>query len=1034
MVTLVDTATRGGGDVKTAAIAYLRTNLVPKISANVFFFALALLFLFIFALWRFLRWCCNVVCCSASCDARRSKNDPYELLFTGRMTAHKMLMFLAGLAAVVLYIYGMAGTSKTVVQDAFTTLDSLDTYLTGATGHLNDLVAAVGGINVIIDDLQAIVRNDIDPTGIKANITVATTFLTTASPAALAAALTALDPRINTDLTGALSTLSTRLAGVAPASMLVTALAAAAGAEAGAAAMTAALADVDAKIATMPAADGVTDPGTSQADVAAVATSILSAAPGMAGAWATSLDAISAAVTALDGLQTAANNPLTAVDAAVGAVATIVGQLMGSDIPTLSAEVATISGLWTTAQPALDGLVAQLQHINTTVLQLTAPMQTALDDVAGATTALASFFSTAPTPSSIASTLATTTAASLALPAGTAALRAGLVAQAAALDGAQFNATPALSDGDVIKSWVTAAKAAISASSGGEWGTMLAARSAYLATPNAANYQTFRNAAAAYSAAGATTAMRSKLGEQDSAPCAADDYASASAPIAGAAAAAYAAFPGFVTTAQAAVAGVPSLGGFASTVSGLTLPAATVFDAPVAALDAIEGAVVAGGDAVKGQVTSALATFSGAVGTLESQVLGQLDSIQGDIRPLALRVDTMRYQGSMVLYALPILMVLAIMLCALLANFHFGTNFAVLLLLILLVLGFLLGAVVAVVLAVLGDVCPAVEPVLMSKVPANMAPLASYYLEGVGGNSSVKEVLNAAGLVDVDAVLAQVIDGQGDVVADITADYTFRPGPTAVLLRINATVDDAIGAVDDLLAAASYDQVVPLYAGIKGLLCCSIPDSFSSMWTALTIGGMSAWFLVLLAFFFVGKLDRLPRTDCCGCTCHTRTKYAGTVAPGPMRQAGLGGWLGERGVSPAPHPAHPGPGGVSIPIPPHTGWEDGTVVAELVVRTPGSGPKPGKAGEPIPARAPVNVPKTKKAFCKGCKKHMTMKVTQYKTGKASLYAQGKRRYDRKQSGFGGQTKPVFHKKAKTTKKIRCKHFEIGGDKKTKGAY
>ena len=55
---------------------------------------------------------------------------------------------------------------------------------------------------------------------------------------------------------------------------------------------------------------------------------------------------------------------------------------------------------------------------------------------------------------------------------------------------------------------------------------------------------------------------------------------------------------------------------------------------------------------------------------------------------------------------------------------------------------------------------------------------------------------------------------------------------------------------------------------------------------------------------------------------------------------------------------------------------------------------------------------------------------------------GKRRYDRKQSGYGGQTKPVFHKKAKTTKKIvlrlqcatckfthmhpikRCKHFEV----------
>jgi len=63
------------------------------------------------------------------------------------------------------------------------------------------------------------------------------------------------------------------------------------------------------------------------------------------------------------------------------------------------------------------------------------------------------------------------------------------------------------------------------------------------------------------------------------------------------------------------------------------------------------------------------------------------------------------------------------------------------------------------------------------------------------------------------------------------------------------------------------------------------------------------------------------------------------------------------------------------------------------------------------------VPKTRKTFSKSVNKHTTFKVTQYKAGKASLYAQGKRRYDRKQSGYGGQTKPVFHKKAKTTKKI-----------------
>jgi hypothetical protein len=40
--------------------------------------------------------------------------------------------------------------------------------------------------------------------------------------------------------------------------------------------------------------------------------------------------------------------------------------------------------------------------------------------------------------------------------------------------------------------------------------------------------------------------------------------------------------------------------------------------------------------------------------------------------------------------------------------------------------------------------------------------------------------------------------------------------------------------------------------------------------------------------------------------------------------------------------------------------------------------------------AQVNVPKAKKTYCKKCKKHAAHKVTQYKTGKASLFAQGAR--------------------------------------------
>merc|ERR1719471_647843 len=93
----------------------------------------------------------------------------------------------------------------------------------------------------------------------------------------------------------------------------------------------------------------------------------------------------------------------------------------------------------------------------------------------------------------------------------------------------------------------------------------------------------------------------------------------------------------------------------------------------------------------------------------------------------------------------------------------------------------------------------------------------------------------------------------------------------------------------------------------------------------------------------------------------------------------------------------------------------------------------------------VHTPKTKMTYCKLCKKHMKFKVTQYKKGKDSKMSQGARRYKSKQSGFGGQTKPIFRKKAKQTKKItlkltcvntkkshtrllgRCKTFILGVD-------
>eukprot|EP01126_Amoeba_proteus_P039779 TRINITY_DN4213_c0_g1_i1.p1 TRINITY_DN4213_c0_g1~~TRINITY_DN4213_c0_g1_i1.p1 ORF type:complete len:124 (-),score=23.88 TRINITY_DN4213_c0_g1_i1:492-812(-) len=98
----------------------------------------------------------------------------------------------------------------------------------------------------------------------------------------------------------------------------------------------------------------------------------------------------------------------------------------------------------------------------------------------------------------------------------------------------------------------------------------------------------------------------------------------------------------------------------------------------------------------------------------------------------------------------------------------------------------------------------------------------------------------------------------------------------------------------------------------------------------------------------------------------------------------------------------------------------------------------------------VNVPKEKNTFCVGkCKKHTAHKINVYKAGARRDVALGQRRYVRKQAGYGGQTRPIFHKKAKVTKKTtlriectkcgakqfkalkRAKKFECGAEKKSK---
>ena len=72
----------------------------------------------------------------------------------------------------------------------------------------------------------------------------------------------------------------------------------------------------------------------------------------------------------------------------------------------------------------------------------------------------------------------------------------------------------------------------------------------------------------------------------------------------------------------------------------------------------------------------------------------------------------------------------------------------------------------------------------------------------------------------------------------------------------------------------------------------------------------------------------------------------------------------------------------------------------------------------------MKYPRNITTYCPRCRKHTEFAVSLYKKGRDKSLAEGNRRYERKQEGYGGQRKPKQRRTAKTTKKqiimLRCK--------------
>jgi len=65
----------------------------------------------------------------------------------------------------------------------------------------------------------------------------------------------------------------------------------------------------------------------------------------------------------------------------------------------------------------------------------------------------------------------------------------------------------------------------------------------------------------------------------------------------------------------------------------------------------------------------------------------------------------------------------------------------------------------------------------------------------------------------------------------------------------------------------------------------------------------------------------------------------------------------------------------------------------------------------------LKVPRTIRTYCPKCRAHTQHKVSIYRPGRRRALAEGQRRYEAKQKGYGSKRKPEQKRFAKTTKKI-----------------
>ncbi|EFJ49777.1 hypothetical protein VOLCADRAFT_104224 [Volvox carteri f. nagariensis] len=868
------------GSCKSGELTYVTGTVLPQVQANIAFVLLALGSLIFFLLWRLFRRCCMCCCMRQSCEEQRNQADPAKILSGWRYWLQKIVLLVFAVAALAMLLAadGIILAPKELFGKVWRPVNRLNGHLNNTAADMDVLISGLDSVYSIMDNLTSIVNNDVRLSYIRSNLQAIGVTLdsSNADPNTLVTALSDVDTSVTSVRTQAglpgLSTVvsvcnnySTRLDNL---NTELASLNAATGPTYGTASLTSAMdaVEVDNFRSALGAMLGSLD-----AWISLQTGSTLSN-------LATSITTLSNTIDTLKGTQMLVR--LSRLNIFLSRMAFPLDPLD----PALLDHIAYVQANVAKLDDASNAVVQKLTNVYGSIANLTAltPPPTGL---ASSLTALVGQLSLGPA-TTLVNDLNNAQTAIDAVPLATLNdARTTLGNLKSSLDSlspkhAATNSAIATYTNSATQANFDAMKASAVAA-GNTWDLSKTAKSSYprghAPSRLGPGGQTDADTAASSTSVAAVQTAAS-TGNLDSA---ASNVKTGATSVDSAAA-----------STDGAIASLPAMGPYSrltasvkSVYDSMPNPKSKELNAISSTLNTVENLLVSVPANVKSQTSSIQSSFGDGVDKLRKQVIKKVGDFEHDNEGKVDDLDLARYRAACAVLGVAAFVVV-VLIVVVIINCPWGIGCAIFFLLLLAALLFLLAVVFALVLVVAQDGCHHTEHVVIEALGAKstVRPLADYYFFG-SNSTSIKAVLKNATLVDIDKVEQKVVDLADGMINDFTAKFTPQRKLSIVITDvrtfINTTLDRASDPaltrgrwvqdrggqkyIDALLEKASVAEVRPLYIGLKSYPCCDITDYSFKMWVVLTFGGWLMFISASMSMGFLGRLDQLPQSGCCGC-------------------------------------------------------------------------------------------------------------------------------------------------------------------------